>query len=53
MKDISLSKIALNYLLYLLLLLGLMLIFVFPIKSQLKPETQESITGAEFIYQQF
>ena len=42
-----------NYLLYLILLFGLIMIFVFPIKSQIKPDTQESITGAEFIYQQF
>ena len=29
------------------------MVVIFPIKSQVKPDTQESITGAEFIYQEF
>lgn len=53
MKDISKNKIFINYLLYTLLLLGIVLFTIFPIKSQLKPETQETLTGAEFVYQQF
>ena len=53
MKDISITKVVVNYLLYIVLLLGLLMVVVFPIKSQIKPDTTETITGAEFVYQQF